>query len=239
MEPLLTVPRFPISFAGGHVALAFRAAPGTDLGRGLRAMGLTTGVPVIVPVGAGSRPAQLDRLGPLLEKVVATVAEEVGATVVGPGAAGGLGEALGGARRRKMAGFPMIGVASDGSDREDLEPEHTHFVLVPADDGAGVARWVAEVGIGRGPAGQGDVAAGEGDGKAGDGQESGAPRFVGAMRSGVSGSSDRSTTLRVRSGAAATKSRLMRQKFVSCGRWRQPHPGARSGAASAGSSSWL
>ena len=98
--PLLTVPRFPISFADGHVALAFRATPDTDLGRGLRAMGLTTGVPVIVPVGAGSRPAQLARLGPLLEKVVATVAEEVEATVVGAGSAGGLGLALGEARGR-------------------------------------------------------------------------------------------------------------------------------------------
>ncbi len=108
-------------------------------------MGLTTGVPVIVAVGAGSRPAQLARLGPLLEKVVAAVAEEVGATVVGAGSAGGLGEALGQARRRKKAGYPMIGVASDDSEPEDLEPEHTHFVLVPADHGAGVARWVAHV----------------------------------------------------------------------------------------------
>ena len=39
----------------------------------------------------------------------------------------------------------MIGVASDGSGAGDLEPEHTHFVLVPADHGAGVARWVAQV----------------------------------------------------------------------------------------------
>ena len=141
----MTVPRFPISFDDGHVALAFRATPDTDLGRGLRAMGLTTGVPVIVPVGAGSRPAQLARLGPLLEKVVATVAEQMEAAVVGDGTAGGLGQALGQARGRKKAGFPMIGVASDGSAPEDLEPEHTHFVLVPADHGAGVARWVAQV----------------------------------------------------------------------------------------------
>ena len=145
MEPLLTVPRFPIAFDDGHVALAVRASPDTDLGRGLRAMGLTTGVPVIVPVGAGSRPAQLGRLGPLLEKVLVAVAEELSVTVVGDGTAGGLGEALGQARRRKKAGFPMIGVASDGSEAKALEPEHTHFVLVPADHGAGVARWVAQV----------------------------------------------------------------------------------------------
>jgi hypothetical protein len=57
------------------VALAVRADPDVDLGRALRAMGLTTGVPTIVPVGAGSSPSQLSRLGPLLEKVVAAVAE--------------------------------------------------------------------------------------------------------------------------------------------------------------------
>jgi hypothetical protein len=142
---LLIVPRFPISFAGGHVALAVRADPDVDLSRALRAMGLTTGVPTIVPLGAGSRPAQLSRLGPLLEKVVVAVAEEVGATVVGDGAPGGLSQALGAARQRKKAGFPMVGVASDGAGAGDLEPEHTHFVLVPADHGAGLARWVAAV----------------------------------------------------------------------------------------------
>jgi hypothetical protein len=127
------------------VALAVRADPDVDLGRALRAMGLTTGVPTIVPIGAGSKPAQIARLGPLLEKVVVAVAEAAEATVVGAGTAGGLGEALGQARRRKKAGFPMVGVASDAADVEELEPEHTHFVLVPADHGAGLARWVSAV----------------------------------------------------------------------------------------------
>lgn len=122
-----------------------RASPDVDLSRALRGMGLTTGVPVIVPVGAGSKPAQLARLGPLLEKVLVAVAEEREATVVGTGSAGGLGEALGQARHRKKAGFPMVGVASDGARPDDLEPAHTHFVLVPADHGAGMARWVAQV----------------------------------------------------------------------------------------------
>lgn len=142
---LLTVPRFPISFDDGHVALAVRADPDVDLGRALRAMGLTTGVPTIVPLGNGSRPAHLARLGPLLEKVVVAVAESLDATVVDDGGPGGLAEVLGAARRRKKAGFPMVGVASDGAGAEDLDAEHTHFVLVPADHGAGVARWVAAV----------------------------------------------------------------------------------------------
>jgi hypothetical protein len=141
----LNFPRFPISFDHGHVALAVRATPDADVARALRAMGLTTGVPVIVPVGPGSRPAQLVRLGLLLEKVVVAVAEELAATVVAAGATGDLGEALGQARQRKKAGFPMVGVASDGADPDDLEPAHTHFVLVPVDHGAGLARWVAHV----------------------------------------------------------------------------------------------
>jgi hypothetical protein len=122
-----------------------RAGPDTDLPRALRAMGLTTGVPIIVAVGAGSRPAQLGRLGPLLEKVVVAVAESVEATVVDEGDEGGLGAALGQVRLRKKAGFPLLGVASDAAEPADLDPAHTHFVLVPADHGQGIARWIAAV----------------------------------------------------------------------------------------------
>jgi hypothetical protein len=132
------------------VALGVRAGPGTDLGQALRGMGLTTGVPTIVPVGPGSRPGDVARLGALLEKVVVAVAEALEATVVDEGDPGGLAAALGHARDRKKAGFPMIGVASDGgmagmADPDDLEAAHTHFVFVPAGRGAAMARWVAAV----------------------------------------------------------------------------------------------
>ena len=77
----MNFPRFPITFDDGQVALGVRADPATDLPRALRAMGLTTGVPTIVPISSGSRPAQLSRLRALLEKVVVAVAEAVEATV--------------------------------------------------------------------------------------------------------------------------------------------------------------
>jgi len=144
VEPDLTLARFPISFRNGNVALAVRAGPVTDLPRALRAMGLTTGVPTIVTVGAGSRPGQLSRLGPLLEKVVVSVAEGLEATVVDEGEAGGLGASLGQARLRKKAGFPLVGVATDDAVPADLDPAHTHFVVV-ADGGAGMAGWISVV----------------------------------------------------------------------------------------------
>ena len=132
------------------MALAVRADQATDLGRALRAMGLTTGVPTVVTVSAGSRPAQLSRLGPLLEKVVVAVAESLEATVVDEGDAGGLAGVLGQARLHKKAVFPYVGVAVQGSgpnqvDPDTLDPAHTHLVFVPAGGGAGQARWVAAV----------------------------------------------------------------------------------------------
>ena len=141
----MNFPRFPISFDDGHVALGVRADPATDLPRALRAMGLTTGVPTIIPVSSGSRPAQLSRLRALLEKVVVAVAEAVDATVVDEGDRGGVGAMLGQVRRHNKAGFPLVGVAPDGAGSEGLDSEHTHFVLVPTGRGADRARWISAV----------------------------------------------------------------------------------------------
>lgn len=139
----MTANRFPIAFPGGEVALAVRALAGAELGAAIRGMGLTTGVPTLVLVGAGSRPGVVARLGPLLEKVVVTVAEAVGATVVDEGTVDGVPGLLGAVRARKKAGFPLVGVTSD-PDPAPLDPEHTHFVVVPPDPG-GLAPWVARV----------------------------------------------------------------------------------------------
>jgi hypothetical protein len=150
VELLLIQPRFPISFGDGRVALAVRARPGADLAKAIRGMGLTTGVPTIVPVTAGSRPGDLQRLVPLLEKVVVPVAEALDATVVDEGTRGGMAGLLATARARKKAGFPLLGVAPDGAggagpDPATLDPEYSHFVLVPAYERGVLARWVAAV----------------------------------------------------------------------------------------------
>ena len=141
----MTLPRFPIAFDDGQVALAVSVDPATDLPRALRVMGLTTGVPTIVPVSAGSRPAQLARLQALLEKVVVAVAEAVDATVVDEADRQGVGALLGQARRRKKAGFPLVGVAPDRPGAEALDSEHPHFVLVPAGSDPDRARWISTV----------------------------------------------------------------------------------------------
>lgn len=115
-------------------------------------MGLTTGVPTVVLVAAGSTRAQLGRLGPLLEKVVIPVAVAAGAVVVDEGHVVGVGAMLGEACRRRKAQFPLVGVApdhgrpgDDAADSEGLDPGHSHFVVVPAGRPGWEAAWTSAV----------------------------------------------------------------------------------------------
>lgn len=147
MGTQLNLPRFPISFPDGRVALGVRPTPGGDLARTLRGMGLTTGVPTIVLVGAGATGSQLRRLGPLLEKVVIPVALATGASVVDEGRTPGIGALVGEACRRRTADFPLVGVAPNDvvESTEDLDSNHTHFVAVPADEPGWAALWTSRV----------------------------------------------------------------------------------------------
>lgn len=110
-------------------------------------MGLTTGVPTIVMVGAGATRSQLDRLGPLLEKVVIPVTVAAGAAVIDEGDISGVGALLGLACRRRKAQFPLVGVAAEhrAGSGDGLDPNHTHFVVVPADRPDWSPAWISSV----------------------------------------------------------------------------------------------
>lgn len=130
------------------MALGVRPTTAGSLAQTLRSMGLTTGMPTVLLVGAGTTRPQLDRLGPLLEKVVLPVVKTVGAVVVDEGDLGGVGGLLGETCRRRSALFPLIGVAPerDADDGTGLDPNHTHFVVVPADRPGWAAAWTSAVG---------------------------------------------------------------------------------------------
>lgn len=143
----LNLPRFPISFGDGQVALAVRPSPGADLAGALRGMGLTTGVPTIALVSAGAGRAQLDRLGALIEKVLIPVAVATGAVMVDEGHRGGMGARVGEACRRRKAQFPLVGVAPEhrATTGDGLDSNHSHFVVVPADRPGWAATWTSSV----------------------------------------------------------------------------------------------
>ena len=92
--------------------------------------------------------------------VIAKTAEVLGAAVICGGTDIGVISAMGKARGRSGFQFPLIGIAPEGSvtwpegprngnlvptggEREQLEPHHSHFILVPGDQFGDETKWIS------------------------------------------------------------------------------------------------
>ena len=104
----------------------------------------------------GWKDADLDRLGPLFESGLLPVITRLGAVAIDGGTWSGVMRLLGEARSDAGAGFPLVGVAAVGTvtlpggqppqdDAAPLDPDHSHFVLVPGDDWGAESSWIARV----------------------------------------------------------------------------------------------
>lgn len=131
----------------------------------LGALGLSSPCPTLVVVGgaAGMSPAHIAQLRPLFEDSLAPLAQALNAYVVDGGTNTGVMRLLGEARTHNRATFPLIGVAAIGTvalpdpisnsfssnssvvDRAELEPHHTHFLLVPGSQWGDEAPWISDV----------------------------------------------------------------------------------------------
>ena len=78
------------------------------------------------------------------------------AAAIDGGTCSGVMRLLGEARSSARSDFPLIGVAAAGTvtlpggqpprdDAAPLDPDHTHFVLVPGDEWGAEAHWIAQV----------------------------------------------------------------------------------------------
>ncbi|MGZ4604074.1 MAG: hypothetical protein ACXV0U_10820 [Kineosporiaceae bacterium] len=114
--------------------------------------------PVIVVVGGADDVGDgvLEQLRPLVDEALLPVAAELGAAVVDGGTRSGVMRVLGESRARSAPGVLLLGVAVArtvrlpglaGSipDAADLEPHHSHFVLVPGDRWGEESPWLAQV----------------------------------------------------------------------------------------------
>jgi hypothetical protein len=92
----------------------------------------------------------------LFVKVLAPLAEELGASVVDGGTDVGVMQMMGQSRAEIAATFPLIGVTPVGkvalpdqipssSKLTALEPHHTHFVLIPGSNWGDESPWLARV----------------------------------------------------------------------------------------------
>ena len=118
------------------------------LSEAVLALGLVTGVPVMVVIGGASQISSqdFDRMRLLFQTVLAPVAQSVGATVIDGGTAAGIMQLMGEARSALPLSdgdrFPLVGIAPDAltrypgqdeglADAAMLEMHHSHFIGVP------------------------------------------------------------------------------------------------------------
>ena len=107
--------------------------------------------PVIVLVGGASGIGWLDtfRVRKAI-RVVARLAEEMGAVVVDGGTQAGIMKEMGNQRKRNRFSFSLIGVVFDSLlMREDpksiLDPNHTHFFLIPGEHWGDESAWISKI----------------------------------------------------------------------------------------------
>jgi len=131
----------------------------TALTAALHQLGLDQPRPTLALVGGASKISESDKndLRRIFLEVIAPLAEQLGVVVVDGGTDAGIMQFIGQARTRICGTFPLIGVAAIGTvmlpgvksmnaDAAMLEPNHTHFVLVPGCNWGDESPWLSEIG---------------------------------------------------------------------------------------------
>lgn len=143
------------TFANQLTANAIQVHNFVELSEALPKIGLHTR-PTLVLVGgaSGIGEADMTRLQRLFVEEIAPVAQELELAVVDGGTDAGIMRFMGQARTEIGGTFPLIGVAAVGtvilldipppsSDAAPLEPNHTHFVLVPGSHWGDESPWIS------------------------------------------------------------------------------------------------
>ena len=145
------------TFENGWTADVILVNVSTNLPVALGQVGLYPPRPTIVIVGgaSGLNEADLNRLHPLFADALAPLAESLQAAVVDGGTDCGVMRLIGQTRTKTSAAFPLIGVLPAGkvalpdmpppTKATQLEPHHSHFVLVPGSQWGDESFWLAQV----------------------------------------------------------------------------------------------
>jgi predicted Rossmann-fold nucleotide-binding protein len=145
--------------AFGKSNIAFCALPNDieELEQTVNHMGLVDR-PVIVLIGGHILPEHANITYQAIE-VIAKIAEVLDAALICGGTDVGVMAAIGKSRGRNGYQFPLIGIAPEGivtwpdgprngmpampgNEREQLEPHHSHFILVPGNEFGDETKWI-------------------------------------------------------------------------------------------------
>jgi hypothetical protein len=148
---------FEIALRGGASAAAVRVErPGqlAEVAQTLARRGAQASL-VVIGGADGMSSGDLRRLRPLFGGV-ATLAWRLGATVLDGGTDTGVMRLMGRARAASGYDFALVGVVASAlavlpgrparPEAAELEPNHTHFVLVPGDSWGDEGPWLARLG---------------------------------------------------------------------------------------------
>lgn len=124
----------------------------------LSQLGLNRKRPTLVLVGGAGGISQDDmsRLQRLFVEEIAPMAQALGLAVIDGGTDAGVMRLMGQARTEIGGTFPLIGVAASGTvvlpdvpasnpDAASLEPNHSHFVLVPGSNWGDESPWLSQI----------------------------------------------------------------------------------------------
>jgi hypothetical protein len=132
----------------------------SDLAQAISELQLETGYPVIVLIGGGIEEQQAEETRRAIQTISRT-AEDMKAVVICGGTDMGVMAEIGMIRWRNQYKFPLVGVAPEelvtwedgpestkflwwGTQRWQLEPHYTHFILVPGSEFGDESPWIVD-----------------------------------------------------------------------------------------------
>jgi hypothetical protein len=151
-----STPKPAIEFPDGNTAMAVRVSGRDELPGALTELGLVPPRPVVVVIGGagGFEESDIERLRSLFAQAIVPVLGEHHAVGVDGGTSAGVMSLFGETRAAAGADFPLLGVVAEGTvalpgdptsaERAELEPNHSHFILVPGDQWGDESPWIAD-----------------------------------------------------------------------------------------------
>jgi len=140
-----------ISFQGDKIAEAAHISDNQEINKAIEEMKIPHPKSVIVLVGGAGGIGWLDKF-PMRKaiKIIALLAEETGSVVVDGGTQAGIMTEIGKQRKRNKFSFPLIGVVFDSllmkeEPQSVLDPNHTHFFLIPGDNWGDESGWISKI----------------------------------------------------------------------------------------------
>lgn len=156
MQNVMKIRSHSIAFTTTQQALLVGIEHDPDLPQALSTARLLEPHPVLVLVGGADGVAPQHRKACLeAVKIVSEVVDQVGAILVDGGTQSGVMGMAGSMRAATKGSYPLVGVAVEslvtwpggpnGSRRFHLEPNHTHFILVPGKEWGDESPWIVQI----------------------------------------------------------------------------------------------